>query len=105
MRKRWLMIVPTVLTLLLISSITSADHSIKTLFHESEIPLDVSPQVVNGKIMAPVKAIAEALGFDAKWDSKKSEVIITEKVPLSILVATLPEADASLYASESKGYY
>lgn len=105
MRKRWLMIVPMILTLLLISSITNANHSIKILFHESEIPLDVSPQVINGRIMAPVNAIAEALGFDAKWDSKKSEVIITEKEPLSKLVATLPEAAVALYASESKGYY
>lgn len=38
---------------------------------------DVAPQTMNGRIMVPVRLIAEALGANVKWDDQTQTVIIT----------------------------
>ena len=42
------------------------------LFFDSEPYIDE-----NGRTIAPIRAIAEAIGAEVKWDQKRSEVTIT----------------------------
>lgn len=39
--------------------------------------LDVAPQVVEGKIMIPVRAVAEAYGYNVDWVAEERLVVIT----------------------------
>ncbi|MCH5209985.1 MAG: leucine-rich repeat protein [Oscillospiraceae bacterium] len=50
--------------------------SIKTT--ERVIPLDVPAQIVQDRTMVPLRAVAEALGRDVRWDSENRIVTISE---------------------------
>lgn len=41
-----------------------------------EVTIDVAPQLVDGRTLAPVRFIAEALGRRVSWDETKRQVII-----------------------------
>lgn len=77
-----------------------AENPIKVIFHNKEIQSAVSPQIIEGKIMVPLQAIGEELGYDVKFDHQKNTLHIIEKMPPLKLVASLPEANAALYATE-----
>lgn len=42
-----------------------------------EKSLDVPPQIINGRTMLPVRAVAESLDCDVEWDNGSKTVIIT----------------------------
>ncbi|MHB8986513.1 MAG: stalk domain-containing protein [Eubacteriales bacterium] len=78
---------------------------IKLVVNGREIKPDVPPQLINGRTMAPVRWVAEALEADVKWDEQNNTVIITKKETVPESVASLPEAGATLYAVERDGMY
>lgn len=41
------------------------------------IPLDVPPQIINGRTMVPLRAIAEIAGHEVDWDATTNTAIIT----------------------------
>ena len=41
------------------------------------IDLDVSPQLINGRTLVPLRAISEALGIEVDWDSGTNTVILS----------------------------
>ena len=41
------------------------------------IQSDVPPQIIGGRTMVPLRAVAEALGADVQWDGNTNTVIIT----------------------------
>lgn len=52
-----------------------------------EINPDVPPRVVEGRIVVPVRFIAEALGADVKWDPKQKAVLVArDNVQLKLVV-------------------
>lgn len=52
-----------------------------------EIDADVPPRVVEGRIVAPVRFIAEALGADVKWDAVQKAVLVTrDNTKLELIV-------------------
>lgn len=46
----------------------------------SSIPLDVPAQIVNGRTMIPLRAVAEMLGADVEWIEKEKKVIVRKEV-------------------------
>ena len=37
---------------------------------------DAKPIIVEGRTLIPIRAVAEAVGYDVGWDGEKSEVIL-----------------------------
>jgi len=48
------------------------------------ISLDVSPVVIDGRTLVPVRAIAEALGLEVNWDGNMQTVIISQGTNVNI---------------------
>lgn len=45
----------------------------------SPVSLDAPPQIIDGRTLVPVRAIAESFDCDVKWDGESKTVIITSK--------------------------
>lgn len=73
--------------------VTLASNQIRLVINGQEIKPDVSPQLINGRIMVPLRWVAEALGAQIKVDEHNNVINIIK--PYS--VADLPEADVKLY--------
>ena len=54
---------------------------------------DVPPQIINMRMMVPVRAIAECTGYNVAWDNATQTVIITGELK----GLTIPDADISGY--------
>lgn len=64
----------------LIISLTTmafAGGSTKMFYNGQEIKADTSPININGRIFAPVRALAEAMGAKVSWDKESNQVHIT----------------------------
>lgn len=46
------------------------------LLQRAPIPIDVAPEIVNGRVMLPYRFVAEALGLEAGWDAATRQVVI-----------------------------
>ncbi len=65
-------------TLLLVSGIALAvDNPIKLIIDGQEIIPDVTPQLINGRVLVPARFVAEALGAKVDWDQENRAVVIT----------------------------
>lgn len=53
-----------------------AQEEIKLIVNGKKIQCDVSPQIINGRVMVPAKFIAEPLGAKVEWDSVNNVIII-----------------------------
>lgn len=40
------------------------------------IPMDVAPEIVNGRVMLPYRYLAQALGLEVRWDADNRQVIV-----------------------------
>ncbi len=60
-----------------LSTIAFAGGSIKMFYNGQEIKTDRSPININGRIFAPVRALAEAMGAKVSWDKDSNQVNIT----------------------------
>jgi len=54
----------------------SNDGKIKILLNGNEISFDVDPVIIEGRVIAPVRQLAEALGAKVIWDAKQMTVFI-----------------------------
>ncbi len=43
------------------------------------IMLDTAPEIINNRTMVPIRAIAEASGYEINWDGENLEVIIVNE--------------------------
>jgi len=50
---------------------------IKLIINGKELKPDISPQIIDGRTMVPIRFVAEALGLDVKWDAANNAVVIT----------------------------
>lgn len=70
------------LFILLGTLIVSAQNPspVKILFNGEELAADVAPIIINGRVLAPVRAIAEKFGAEVRWDPETCTVhIVTDK--------------------------
>lgn len=54
--------------------LVSAEENIKVVLDGNKIPFDVSPVLINGRTMVPVRVIFEKLGAVVEWDEKNNAV-------------------------------
>lgn len=60
--------------------------------NEEEVTLDAAPRAVNGRTMMPIRAVAEAFGYEVGWDAAKLTVTLN---PAPIVEEPeLPEAES-----------
>jgi len=60
---------------------------IKIVFDEDELNSDVAPILENGRVLVPLRVIAEKFGTEVVWDAKSNTVrILTAKTPDKIQV-------------------
>lgn len=60
-----------------LSTMAFAGGSIKMFYNGKEIKADTDPININGRIFAPVRALAEAMGAEVTWDKESNQVNIT----------------------------
>jgi hypothetical protein len=77
MRRKWLAIIGVSLSLLICVSAANAGSSIKLVVNGKEIKTDVPVQTIKNRTLAPIRALAEALGAEVNWNGKKGIVEIT----------------------------
>ncbi len=72
---KWLV---TLIVLVLIGTLTAAAYSagsIKLVVNGREVKPDVSPQLIKGRTMVPVRWVAEALGARVDWNAEENKVL------------------------------
>lgn len=57
----------------------SAETPIHILINNQELTPEVSPRIVNGRVLVPLRFIAEALNADVGWDESTRTVAISTK--------------------------
>lgn len=91
---------------LLLCSVTFAAYAssaIKIFVNGKEKQSDVLPQIINDRVMVPIRFIAEELGADVQWDEHTNSVYIKNEPKI---ISSLLEADAKLYPfQETDGSY
>lgn len=59
-----------------LASVRYNDRDITITVNGKTIHPDTEPVILSGRTMVPIRAVAEELGYDVEWDSKKQVVII-----------------------------
>lgn len=95
----------TAILILVLSSLFAvqafADDSIKIVIDNTEIETDVSPQIIEGRTMVPVRTIFEALGAQVDWDSETKTITgtksgITAVMTLNSTILSINNVDTSM---------
>lgn len=60
-------------------AISTANSTVNLVINGKNISTDVPLQIINGRVMVPVRSLAEALGYDVSWDDKTRTVYVTAK--------------------------
>lgn len=79
MNKRLIKTLIGAVLLLCLGAFVLAASPIKLFINGQEIATEVSPKIVDGKVLAPLGVIAEAFGATVKWDEKTKTVYIEDK--------------------------
>lgn len=78
-KKMLLFIIVTMLFNIFAMGVVISENSIKLVINGQEVSPLSSLQLVNNRVMAPVRQIAEALGAIVEWDAKNQTVKISNK--------------------------
>ncbi len=98
-KKKMVTIIVVAVLIFVSVSAVYANSSVKLIVNNQEEKPDVSPKIINGRVMVPIMWVAEALGTYVRWDELNKEVNnISNPKPLS----SLSEADAKLYPFQQK---
>lgn len=99
-KKPLVILVLTLIGLLAVVGYTLAGQAVSVLVNGSPLQSDVPPAIQDGRIMAPIRPVAEALGADVQWDGATNTARITLGEP-----TTPPEStgtETRLIALEKK---
>lgn len=77
MKKKLFTILAAGALIVSMTAVSFAGASIKIFYNGEEIRTDVSPINISGRVLAPVRAVAEAMGAKVEWDTDSSQVNIT----------------------------
>ncbi|MDA5109062.1 hypothetical protein QO009_002294 [Brevibacillus aydinogluensis] len=82
-------------------ALAKSSDTIALIVNGKKVETDVAPQIINGRVMVPVRAVSEAMGAEVNWDSKQRSVIVrTPEGPTPI--ARLQQDQTTLYALKEK---
>ena len=71
-----LLIVITVFTASVLPA--SASEDISVTFNGNYLNFDVEPQIIDGRVMVPMRTIFESFGAKVKWDNKDTKITATK---------------------------
>lgn len=82
-----------------------AGPALQVYVNGQKIESDVPAQIIGGRTMLPVRAVAEALGFSVEWDPKEYRVYITgrqatDNSPLPVVDTNIPIMGEAVATSE-----
>jgi len=77
-----------------------AANTIKIFVNDKEIIADVQPQIIQGRVMVPLRWVVQAMGASVKWDNETKTVKIQMAEQNTI---TLSESDNGKKISLAKG--
>lgn len=78
--KRSMFVMASVFAFILTAtSIFAASSEIGLIVDGKEVKPDVSPQIVDGRVMVPIRWVSEALGAEVEWDEENRQVIVQSK--------------------------
>ena len=66
-----------------VAGVAYSSAPITLLVNGKTITTDVAPQIINGRVMVPIRAVAEALDADVAWSPATNTVSITKEMPRS----------------------
>ncbi len=79
-----------------------AGNPIKLLINGQEVECDLPPQILDGRVMVPMRWVVEALGAEVQWDGRNNEILISNPD----FISSNLEAGAKLYPfKEIDGMY
>jgi hypothetical protein len=61
-----------------------AQNVIGIVVNGNQVSSDVPPQIVDGRVLVPLRTVAEALGATVNWDSASQSVIVTQNMPQTV---------------------
>ncbi|KKM11119.1 hypothetical protein SY88_10330 [Clostridiales bacterium PH28_bin88] len=79
--KRYLkLVLPIAVGMLLLAStaLLASGKDINVMLDGHELSFDTGPQIVDGRVMVPLRGIFEALGADVLWDGKARRITATK---------------------------
>lgn len=80
MRKKVLLLVISFLLLGTLIAFAQNPSPVKIIFNGVELASDVPPIIINGRVLVPVRVIAEKFGADVEWDPENYTVhIVTNR--------------------------
>ncbi|RJX24919.1 MAG: hypothetical protein C4554_08000 [Dethiobacter sp.] len=77
MRKKWLFVLTAVVLLIAAFSLGVAAQPVTVTLNGESLNFDVQPLLENGRLLVPLRAIAEALGAGVEWADVPPAVMIT----------------------------
>jgi len=94
MRKKLLVVFTLAILILGMVALAYANAPIKLLFNGEELKTDVAPKLIEGRVLVPIRVIAETLGADVEWNAEQNAVLInnTQTQSLQAQVARLEQA-------------
>ncbi|HHY06133.1 MAG TPA: protease complex subunit PrcB family protein [Clostridia bacterium] len=90
MKKKAFILLSVCMAFLVFASFAQAGSKLKLFVNGKNIESDVPVQIIQNRVMAPVRAIAEALGGRVTWDEQKGAVYV--EVQEAFRMAKLEEA-------------
>lgn len=66
----------TLLFIFTFAALALGAESVKLVVDGQEIKADTAPQIINGRVMVPIRWVSEALGASVSWDEKSRTVNI-----------------------------
>jgi len=79
MKKKWLVVAGLSVWVLSSVNLALADNPIKLFVSGKEIRSDVAAFDDKGRVMVPIRSVAEALDANVTWDGKTNSVIVEKR--------------------------
>lgn len=70
----------------------AASKKIKVVIDSKEIPSDVSPMIISGRVMVPLRMVSNAMGAKLDWNQFTETIIISKNSDVIILKVRNKEA-------------
>lgn len=100
MKKHWWLI--AVVLIFALALPVAANQAIKIYVDGKEMKTDVAPQVIDGRTLVPLRAIAEYLGSNVDYDANSNTVTIETQSGLDVVTAISSEWATAGHANVSR---
>lgn len=75
--KKWFFVILVIVAVAFFALGAFAAAPIRLIVNGTEVRSDVPPQIINGRVMVPIRFVGEALEANVSWDQNTNSVIVT----------------------------